>query len=639
MKMNKNWLRKAMQWSVLVLIIVFALIAKFSKNFTVDFEAYCPFGGLQALGSYLLNNALSCTMTGTQIIMGITLIIAVILLSKLFCSYICPIGTISEWLGKIGRKGKNQMTIKGIADKALRLLKYALLFLVLYHTLQSNELFCKKFDPYYGITSGFDSDVVLLYSIMAIVIVVFGSIFIRLFWCKYLCPLGAISNIFKFTGFFAVVMAAYLLLLKFGVQISYVWPLAAACIGGYFIEITRLHGKVFPVVKVNRNVESCINCGLCSKRCHQNIDVAHLQVVKDADCNLCGDCVSTCPEPNTLTFNKKKNLRYLPHIATVILVVAGIFFGKTLHIPTIDQKWVDFSQYENVKTYSRSDLSSIKCYGSSSAFANKMRKIKGVLGVATYVDTHTAEVYYNGDEISEETIDRAIFTPQKFVIRTLGKEETGVTKVAVTLEDFFDKNDFNYLARFLQDNTNAVGLVSEYACPVIVDVFFPASKKLNNEELVELLETESFTYTYKEKEYSADMGYEVVTGPELSQMDKSTYIKTMFVPVDYSFNNYATYTQDVLDSLMVKSPINNKNRSRVKYLVSHLSGNDGIVAFQSLLNEEDKEQVKITYVDTLTTMEDVTQTLQIDSLTFSYRDGRTGKIPNIFKFEVEESQQ
>ncbi len=639
MKKNKNWLRKAMQWSVLALIIVFALIAKFSATFKVDFEAYCPFGGLQALGSYLLNNALSCTMTGSQIVMGITLMLAVILLSKLFCSYICPIGTISEWLGRIGRKGNNQMDIKGIADKTLRLLKYALLFFVLFHTLQSNELFCKKFDPYYGITSGFDSDVVLLYSIIAIVLVVFGSIFIRLFWCKYLCPLGAISNIFKFTGFFVVVMGIYLLLLKFGVQISYVWPLAAACVGGYIIEITRLHGKVFPIVKINRNVESCINCNLCSKQCHQGIDVAHLQVVKDADCNLCGDCVSACPEKDTLTFNKKKNLRYLPHIATVVLVVLGIFMGKTLHIPTIDQKWEDFSQYENVKTYSRSGLSSIKCYGSSSAFANKMRHVKGVLGVATYVDTHTAKVYYDGNKIDEATIEKAIFTPQKRVLRTLKKEETEVTKVSVTLENFFDKNDFSYLARFLQDNSDAVGLTSEYACPVKVDIYFPASTQLTKEELVKLLETESFKYTYKDKTYTANLGYEVVTGPNLAMMNKNDYLKRMFIPVDYTFNEYTSYTNDVIDSIVLESPINNSNRSRVKYLVSHLSNNDGIIAFQSFLNEDYKTLVMVKYIDTLTTLEDVTLLLQSDSLSFSYRDGRIGKIPNMFKFEVEESQE
>lgn len=635
MKKPINWPRKAVQWTVLGLIALFAIIAKVSDNFTVDFEAYCPFGGLQALGSYLLNNALSCTMTGVQIVMGITLIVGVVLLSKLFCSFICPVGTITELMSRIGLRLKVQITLPGVIDKAFRSLKYVLLFTTLYYTLQSNELFCKKFDPYYGITSGFDSDVVFLYSISAIIIVLVGSIFIRLFWCKYLCPLGAISNIFKFTGFFAIVLAVYLILLKFGVNISYVWPLAAACAGGYLIEITQLHGKVFPLVKVTRNESSCTNCNLCSKRCHQGIDVANLKVVKDADCNLCGDCVSVCPEKQTLEFNKKKNLKYLPHIATVALVLLGMLMGQLWHIPTIDQRWVDFDAYEDVQTYSRSGLSAVKCYGSSASFANKMRKIDGVLGVATFVDTKTAKVYFDPSQITEEGIDRAIFTPQKLVLRTVEKTETAVTRVHVTLENFFDKNDFNYLARFLQDNTDAVGLISEFGCPVIVEVYFPASKELTKDELVDLLETKSFRYTYKEKEYTAEMGYEVMSGPELTELDKTTYANAMFVPVSYQFNNRQDYSKEVTKAYEVSSPLNSKNRSRVKYLISHISNDNGIVEFRSMLNSEDKEIISITYVDTMTTAGNINTLLQSDTLTFSYSDGRVGKVVNMFDFTLE----
>lgn len=635
MKKVINWPRKAIQWTVLGLIIIFAIIAKVSDNFSVDFEAYCPFGGIQALGSYLLNNALSCTMTGVQIVMGITLIVGVILMSKLFCSFICPVGTISEFMGRIGQSLKAQITLTGIIDKAFRSLKYILLFITLYYTFQSNELFCKKFDPYFGLTSGFNSDVVFLYSISAILIVLLGSIFIRLFWCKYLCPLGAISNIFKYTGFFAIVIGVYLILLRFGVDINYVWPLVAACLGGYLIEITQLHGKVFPLVKVTRNVASCTNCNICSKKCHQGIDVANLKVVKDADCNLCGDCVSACPEEQTLEFNKKKNLKYLPHIATVVLVLMGMLMGQLWHIPTIDQRWVDFDTYDNIEVYSRSGLSSVKCYGSSASFANKMQKIDGVLGVATYVDTKTAKVYYDPSQITEEGIDRAIFTPQKQILRTLQAEEVGVTKVVVTLENFFDKNDFNYLARFLQDNTSAVGIVSEFGCPVIVEVFFPQSEKHSPEEIIKLLETKTFNYTYNDKEYTAEMGYKVMSGPDYTQIDKTSYANVMFIPVSYQFNKRQNYNNDVIANYEIESPINSKNRSRIKYLISHISNDDGIVEFRSMLNEEDKEVISISYVDTMTTPENISIILHSDTLTFSYSDGRVGKIANMFYFSIE----
>lgn len=68
-----------------------------------DVEAYCPFGGLQALGSYLVNNSLACTMSMTQIMVGVMLAVGVILFSKLFCGYLCPLGTVSEWMGRGGK--------------------------------------------------------------------------------------------------------------------------------------------------------------------------------------------------------------------------------------------------------------------------------------------------------------------------------------------------------------------------------------------------------------------------------------------------------------------------------------------------------------------------------------------------------
>jgi Pyruvate/2-oxoacid:ferredoxin oxidoreductase delta subunit len=301
-----NWPRTAIQWGIILVIIVLALIPLVNKSFKADFEAYCPFGGVQALGSYILNQALACTMTSAQIVMGVLMMVGVFLFSKLFCGYICPIGTFSEWLGKLGDKLKIRFTFEGIADKLLRSLKYILLFITFYFTFDSNELFCKKFDPYYAIMSGYDIDVNAIYATVAIALVILGSVFVRLFFCKYICPFGAFANILKFTFFFVGVLVVYILLVSFGIEISYVWPLAVACIGGYIIEVTGIGSKVFPVAKITRNEDTCINCNLCTKKCPQAIDVASVKVVRHVDCNLCGECIDVCPEENTVQINKKK---------------------------------------------------------------------------------------------------------------------------------------------------------------------------------------------------------------------------------------------------------------------------------------------------------------------------------------------
>ena len=137
MKMKRiNYFRLALQWIILALLAYMVIRPFVDTAYTADFEAYCPLGGLQALSGYLVTNNLACSMTSMQITMGIALIVCILIFSKLFCSYICPVGTFTEWLGKLGEKFKMRYTIKGIADRSLRILKYVLLFLTFYFTIK-----------------------------------------------------------------------------------------------------------------------------------------------------------------------------------------------------------------------------------------------------------------------------------------------------------------------------------------------------------------------------------------------------------------------------------------------------------------------------------------------------------------------
>ena len=542
---STNWSRFIIQYSVIAFILILALMPSSLRTEAPDFEAYCPFGGLQALGSYLLSDSLSCSMTSTQIVMGILLLIGVVLFSKLFCAFICPVGIVSEWLGRFGNKWKVRMTITGIGDKALRSLKYALLFITLFFTLQSNELFCKKYDPYFGAATGFGADVVLLWSLLALAIVVLGSVFIRLFWCKYLCLLAALSNIFKFTFFFVAVMAIYIILLKSGVEINYVWPLALACSGGYLIEILGQNSKFFPVAKITRNEITCTDCNLYTKKCPQGIDVAHVKVVKHVDCNLCGDCILVCPVKNTLNINKRDKLKWLPIYMTINLVALGLLLGSIWEIPTISQRWVEKDVFEKAKIYEQEGLRNIKCFGSSMAFANQMKEVDGVYGVETFVAKHGIKVYYDDSKLDTAKIQQLLFTPQRLRVKPLIENTEKVYEVTLTLENFFDIFDFTYLSILLDQKTNAVGLASEYACPVIVRIYFP-DKAPVNEELIKVIESKTLTYDTESGNSTVKLGYEVKSAPAISELSKFDFLSSFFEPYHDTFNNKDIYTDDIM---------------------------------------------------------------------------------------------
>lgn len=631
-KQKKNLPRLFIQWTVIAYLLFLAARSFFQQDYIPDFEAYCPFGGIQAISSYLLNNSLACSMTTTQIVMGIMLIIGIILFSKLFCAYICPIGMLSEWLGNIGNKFKISVVISGLTDKILRSLKYILLFVTFYYTLDSNELFCKKLDPFYAIATGFSVDVVWLYASIAIVLVVAGSLVIRLFWCKYICPLGAVSNIIRFTWFLAVLILSYVLTLQSGIQLSYPWPLAIACIGGYLLELWGEKLNFLPVAKITRNEPTCTNCKLCSRKCPQGIDVAKMKIVNAVDCNLCGECLEVCPEKNTLLINKKSWLKGLPPLVVILLFMLGLLLSSRWELPTIDQRWGTTEELQKAAVYTQSGISEIKCFGSSMAFASKMKQVKGVLGVSTFVSSHKVRIYYDTTILNDLLLQEELFTPRKAIIRFPDEETKEIKMVSFLLDNFFDPSDFDNLSVLLKDKTNALGIESEFSCPVTVRVYFPHNAEIDASKLKEILETKNAVVSSENKQTKLDLSFKAASRLTFKTITLNDYRFRMFEPYHNTFNWKPTYREAVLDTLVVPLKSNHYNTDSLTYLVSHLSNDNGVVEFHASMDSTFQVSFRIIYIDSLTNGGTILKSIKNDTLIINFEGGETGKMKNYFKF-------
>jgi Pyruvate/2-oxoacid:ferredoxin oxidoreductase delta subunit len=370
----------------------------------------------------------------------------------------------------------------------LRGIKYALLFLTFYFTIGSSELFCRKFDPYYAAVTGFSSDVSLSFGIVTIAIVIAGSFFIRLFWCKYICPIGAISNVFRFLITFVIITGVYLILLAAGIKLSYVWPLAIICAIAYVLEFYSMKSGTVPVFRIKRNTDICTNCKLCTRHCPQAISVSEERDIKHIDCHLCGDCIHVCPEKGALTINKKGN-KWLPAAVVVILAGIGFIAGKTFEIPTVSEYWGEKSLKEQMAEYTRTGLKSVKCYGSSIAFSNQMKKVNGVTGVTTFVKTNTVRILYSPGITDTLAIQRAIFSPVKVKVREPGADITGFYEYSMLIDNFFDPLDASYLQQLLFKNKDIYGFTTEFGCPVKVTLFTDENSTLNDGSIKELIHT------------------------------------------------------------------------------------------------------------------------------------------------------
>ena len=240
-------------------------------------EAYCPFGGIENLYYFATTGGyIRRIEPSAMIILGAVLLLT-LLFSRGFCGWICPFGSLQEWLGMLGRRiFKKRYNPSGPWDRRLRYLKYVILAVIVTLTWHLGTLVFRPYDPFlafFHLGAGV-SEMPVAYGLLAGVLL--GSLRYERFFCKYACPLGAVLGIL---------------------------------------------GKV-GLTKVMRNDEGCKSCNLCQKSCFAHVEFLSTNVIRDAECNHCLDCVLDCPKPNVLTLRGAG--WKLSHPVYASLLVAGL---------------------------------------------------------------------------------------------------------------------------------------------------------------------------------------------------------------------------------------------------------------------------------------------------------------------------
>lgn len=639
---KRNWPKYLLQWGVLAALAAFLLIP--GKD-PANPEAYCPMGGLQALTTFFVRGSLPCSMSMVQIVMGIVLAAAVVLFSKLFCGYLCPLGTVQDLLMKLRNTiGWRGVVVKNgtVADKVLRVIKYVLLFWIFYSTATASELFCKNLDPYYAVATGFKGEITLWMSLISVAAVILCGFMVNMFWCKYLCPLGAISNSLKFWVWIVVLAAAYYLLGTIGVNVPWWALLAAFCVVGYLLEI--LCGKPrLQVLHIMKNDSKCTHCGLCTKACPYGIDVAGCRAgaVKAVDCTLCGECTAVCPVDAIHTGVCVKGGRNVwnvlaPAVIALVLMGIGLWAGGKYELPTINVTWGIEQTLEDgtvkqlvdpssLKTLEMEGLRSVKCYGSSMAFKAKLEKIRGVHGVKTFVSHHRAVITYDPAATTPEIIQESVFTPSKFRVNTPDMASVDSIKVVtIRTENMYDKLDLNYLGLQMRLTDKKIyGLESEFACPLIVRVYMDASETADKawfKKIVNMKELEMPVHGGGTKVTPVNFKFVDLEDGE-SYISTESFIRKMFTPFKAQFSSrveeFAGKPQFVYEipDANYEKPIILRN---LPFVSNHLSKNDGIIGVYLELDNSLTPALMIRYAAPMTA-DRVWELLNMDKWTITYK--------------------
>lgn len=264
------WIRKVVQ------IFFFVMIGLISVNHALEesgaalpflssasLHAICPFGGVVTIYQYISTGRFVQHIHEASFALMVIGMFLAVLFGPVFCGWVCPLGTVQEWVSSVGKKffkRRFNHFVPSRLDVGLRYIRYIVLAWVLYMTAATGKLVFAEYDPYHALFNLWSSEVAVS-GIVILAVTLVLALFVERPWCKYACPYGAV------------------------------------------LGITNL----FRVFSIRRSESTCKADGACSILCPMNIPVDTKSTVRDHQCISCLECTSesVCPVAKTVIFSTR----------------------------------------------------------------------------------------------------------------------------------------------------------------------------------------------------------------------------------------------------------------------------------------------------------------------------------------------
>ncbi len=204
-------------------------------------------------------------MFWASILFGLLILVFSMFYGRKFCGYICPLGTWQEAIFAL-RKARYRRThrVPYFYERGLGRIKYIILALTAGLSLAGIGFTFIRLCPFYALSM---LPRLAIPGLSVLIIVSIGGFFTERIWCRWLCPFAALLNIFQSLG------------KQFGIKRS----------------------------KIRRNLERCVDCGVCMLYCPMNINIAAEEYVQNTECIHCLVCASKCPKKGSLNCEKENS--------------------------------------------------------------------------------------------------------------------------------------------------------------------------------------------------------------------------------------------------------------------------------------------------------------------------------------------
>jgi len=262
-------------------IIQLVFLYFFSGLFTLAFTGFKSI----YLGLARENFSIANSFTFLAAFTGV--VVLSILIGRFFCGWLCAFGTFNDLLYLTSSKiFKKKVKIPPSVDEKLKYIKYIILLEIIIFIWSMNRVPEKSINPWDAFAQLFQiktmaSEMPIAFIFLALITV--GAIFIERFFCRYLCPLGAIQAILS----------------------------------------------KFKIINISKPSEKCGKCQLCTSNCPMGINLSQVEAVESGECISCLKCVDACyrSNPKVVMF-KKLNMQWYSSTAAAILVFGFIFWGS-----------------------------------------------------------------------------------------------------------------------------------------------------------------------------------------------------------------------------------------------------------------------------------------------------------------------
>jgi uncharacterized protein with FMN-binding domain/Fe-S-cluster-containing hydrogenase component 2 len=252
------------------------------------------FSGIQQLYTALISNSFSFSDLWPQIVETTAIIPATIILGRFFCGWMCAFGTLGDMIYLASsRILKTKFRISPNADRILKNVKYLVLAFLVVAVWTLGIATFSSASPWnvFGTIATIGAAPDLSFAItqltpgfLLFLFIMIGSFFVERFFCRYLCPLGAI-----------------------------------------FAIVSKLR-----LVKIRKPGQECGDCMACTKNCAMGIEMRKADMVSSGECINCFQCVSACPRKNVSVAVSDQDLRPVVAGVVAVTIIAGTYYAGSL---------------------------------------------------------------------------------------------------------------------------------------------------------------------------------------------------------------------------------------------------------------------------------------------------------------------